>query len=473
MIFKTQPFKHQFDALQLTRGLEYAALLMETGTGKTKVAIDTAAHLYSHRQISGILIVAPKTICRNWSDKEIPTHLPDQIKRKIVMWGSKTVKLDKALHGLYHNCFDTLAILIVNVETLHGNRCYDECEKFLKTKSILMIIDESTTIKNPKAVRTKAAIALGKMAKYRRIMTGTPATENPMAFFTQFEFLKKGSLGSNSYYGFRNTYGVLKKRYVNGRSFDEVIGYQRLGDLKDRVAQHSYRVLKNECLDLPDKVYEIRYIDPSIEQQRVYELIRNETMALLQNGDLVLAPLMITQILRMRQALCNLTSAEGKEQPIDDKYPRIEEISKIVDESGSQQVLIWATFIKNIKNIAEALPGSRVIYGDVKAEERQQAVADFQEGKFKVLVMQPRTGGYGLTLTAATLVIYHDNDWSLESRIQSEDRCHRIGQKNAVTYIDLVAATTIDEKIRDALVKKRELADLVTGDNLRNLLMES
>lgn len=473
MIFKTQPFKHQLDALQITRNKEFAALLMETGTGKTKVAIDTAANLYNEKKINGLLIVAPKTICRNWSEKEIPSHLPDEIKRKTVIWGPKNGRFEKELSALYHNSFDRLSIFIVNVETINGDRCFDECEKFLKAKACLMVIDESTTIKNFKAVRTKSCIALGKLAKYRRIMTGTPATENPMAYFTQFEFLKKGSLGSNSYYGFRNTYGVLKKRYVNGRSFDEIIGYQRLNELKDRITQHSYRVLKKECLDLPDKIYEIRYIDPSTEQQRVYELIRSETMALLRNGDLVLAPLMITQILRMRQALCNLTSAEGKEQPIDDKYPRIEEIIKIVDESGGQQVLIWATFIKNIKDIAEALPGSRVIYGDVKADERQQAVAEFQEGKFKVLVMQPRTGGYGLTLTAATLVIYHDNDWSLESRIQSEDRCHRIGQKNAVTYIDLVTPNTIDEKIRNALVKKRELADIVTGDNLRNMLMES
>lgn len=476
LMFKLPPFKHQLEALERTKNNIYSAFLCEMGTGKSAMCIATAAHLFKEKKINGFLIVAPKTICRNWSEKEIPTHLHDDIKRKIVVWRSPCRALEKEIMSMYHNISDILNIFIVNIETVAGLKCYDEIERFLKHKNVLFVIDESTTIKNPKADRTKACIKLSKLAKYRRIMTGTPITQSPMDLYSQFEFLQPSALGSKSFYGFRNQYAVLSRRYVNGRSFDEVIGYQRLDELKKIIEPISYRVLKKDCLDLPEKIYEIRYVEPSLEQRRIYELLKDETMAMLTNGNLVLAPLIITQILRLRQVLCNLTSAEGVEQSIDEKYPRIDEIMKILEECGDQKVIIWASFLRTIEiirfSIADkyGIDSVATISGAIKNDIRTEVVNKFQTGNLRFIVAQPRTGGYGLTLTAATTVIYHDNDWSLEVRQQSEDRCHRIGQNNKVTYIDLVASGTIDEKIRSALVVKKELADIVNGDNIKNLL---
>lgn len=477
-MFKLQPYNHQTTAFNETGNKVYAGLLCEMGTGKTAIAIATAAALFAENKINGLLVVAPKTICRNWSEKEIPTHLHSDITSKMVIWRNSSKQLDKELCNLYMGA-EVLRIFIVNIEAISTDRCYDECHKFLTRCNALMVIDESTTIKNIKAERTKACMKLGLLASYRRILTGTPVTQSPMDLYSQFQFLKPGCLGSKTFYGFRNQYAVLKKRYVNGRNFDEVVGYQRLDELQARLKPLSYRILKRDCLDLPDKIYEVRYIEPSVEQRRIYELVKTETMAMLRNGQLITAPLMITQILRLRQALCNLTSADGNEQCIDDKYPRIDEILKILEECDGK-VIIWANFISSINKIRNEIrkqlgdKSVAIIHGGIKADDRQAIVESFQDNnsEMKYLVAQPRTGGYGLTLTAATTVIYHDNDWSLEVRQQSEDRCHRIGQKNNVTYIDLVAAGTIDERIRAALVGKKEVADLVTGDNLKSLLTD-
>ncbi|MGE0383069.1 MAG: helicase-related protein, partial [Hyphomicrobium sp.] len=199
----------------------------------------------------------------------------------------------------------------------------------------------------------------------------------------------------------------------------------------------------------------------------------------LNSGTSVSAPLVVTQLLRLRQALCNIApAAAGATVAIDDKNPRLDAVLELLEEAGGQKAIIWANFVPSIKLLTEEI-GKKFgrgkvahISGDVPALERQEIVRQFQEleNPLQYLVMQTRTGGYGLTLTAATLVIYHDNDWSLEVRLQSEDRAHRIGQRNNVTYVDLVAPNTVEEKILAALLTKQELANKITGDDLRKLL---
>jgi SNF2 family DNA or RNA helicase len=486
-VFKTDPFEHQRKGFLLSCTAIYYALLMEMGTGKTKVGIDTTAFLFENNKVNGLLVLAPKSICRNWADKEIPTHLPERIVRKTVLWGSSSVKLDQRLETIAIPQTGVLHVLVMNIEAITTDRGLQEAAKFLRSHNVMMIIDESTIIKNHKAVRTKVAIKLGLLAKYRRIMTGTPVTQSPLDVYAQFEFLQSKSLGSSSYFGFRNQYAILQKRYVNGRTFDQVVGYQRLNELQTAIQSHSYRVLKKDCLDLPDKIYEVRYIELTPEQKRYYEELRENAISTLGNGQTIATPLMLTCLLRLRQALCNIAPIQQTEddphtvpmtQPISMKDNRLEEVMNILAEAGDQKVIIWANFRSSIENLRAAIEKEYgegtvgCIHGDVSQEQRQEFVYNFQDdsNKLRFMVAQPRTGGYGLTLTAATLVIYHDNDWSLEVRQQSEDRAHRIGQKHAVTYIDLIAPNTIDEKIRSALVEKRDLADKVTGDKLLEML---
>jgi SNF2 family DNA or RNA helicase len=479
-IFKTTPYKHQLEALEQSRDKRVYALLMEMGTGKTKVVIDTVSYLFGLGKVNAMLVVAPKSICTNWAKKEIGAHLPDHVERRVVLWQQSTDKFEKELAQLTKVEPMKLHVLVINVEALATDRGYKAAERFLRGHDALFVIDESTIIKNPTATRTKRAIKLGNLAAYRRIMTGTPVTQSPLDIYAQFGFLDTDILRSSSYYGFRNQYAVLRKRYVNGRSFDEVVGFQRLNELKELLRPHSYRALKRECLDLPAKIYETRTVELTDAQRRYYNQIKDDALAILNDGSVVAAPLVITQLLRLRQALCNIapTVEGGPTVTIDDRNPRLDAVLELLEEAGDQKVIIWANFVPSVKLLNEGIGKEfgreKVAYisGEVPALRRQEIVEQFQdpEHPLKYLVMQTRTGGYGLTLTAATLVIYHDNDWSLEVRLQSEDRAHRIGQKNSVTYIDLVAPDTVEEKILASLMSKQELADRVTGDKLRQLL---
>lgn len=479
-VFKTTPYKHQLEALLESRDKRYYALLMEMGTGKTKVIIDTASYLFGLGKINAMLIVAPKSICTNWAKKEIGAHLPDHVERRTVLWSASTDKFERELAQLSKVEPMKLHILVMNIEALATDRGFKAAEKFLRGHDVLFAIDESTIIKNPTATRTKRAIKLGNLASYRRIMTGTPVTQSPLDVYSQFQFLDQSILRSSTFYGFRNQYAVLRKRYVNGRSFDEVVGFQRLSELQNLLKPYSFRALKRECLDLPEKIYTTRYVEPSEAQRKYYNQMRDDALAFLDTGELVAAPLVITQLLRLRQALCNVAPAGDKEGSvaIDDKNPRLDAVIELLEEAGEQKVIIWANFVHSIKLLQEGIGRTfgrdKVAYisGEVPALKRQEIVEQFQDpaSPLKYLVMQTRTGGYGLTLTAASLVIYHDNDWSLEVRLQSEDRAHRIGQKNSVTYVDLVAPDTVEEKILAALLSKQALADRVTGDKLKELL---
>lgn len=479
-IFKTNPYKHQLDALLVSRDEPNYALLMEMGTGKTKVVIDTCSYLFGLGRINGLMVVSFKSICTNWARKEIKDHLPDHIDRRVVLWQESTKKFEQELAQLSKVEPMKLHVFVINIEALASERGYKAAEKFLMGHDVMFAIDESTLIKNPTATRTKKAIKLGLLAKFKRIMTGTPVTQSPLDIYAQFAFLDPEILGSTSFYGFRNQYAVLRKRYVNGRSFDEVVGYQRLSELQDRLKAYSFRALKRDCLDLPEKIYETRYVEPSPAQRRYYEAIRDDALAMLNDGTLVAAPLVITQLLRLRQALCNIAPAGDGESAvtIDDQNPRLDAVLEILEEAGPQKVIIWANFVHSIKllnaGIGKQMGEDKVAYisGEVPAARRQELIEQFQDldNPLQYIIIQPRTGGHGLTLTAATLVIYHDNDWSLEVRLQSEDRCHRIGQKNNVTYIDLVAPDTVEEKISQALLQKQALADRITGDKLRELL---
>ena len=308
------------------------------------------------------------------------------------------------------------------------------------------------------------------MAKYRRILTGTPVTAGPIDIYTQMSFLSDNILQS-SFYGFRNRYCVLRRRTINMRTFDEIVDYQNLDELQDILKPYSYRVTKAECLDLPDKVYTKREIEMTPKQKKVYDILKRKAYIELSEEKSVTAPLVITRLLRLQQIMCGFVKYDdGREEEIDKVNPRITELLQVLEETEGQAI-IWSNYTRSIHDIENAikkhLPNKTcaTYYGDTKSEDRQEIVTEFQAGKIDYFIGQPRTGGYGLTLTNATTVIYYANSYDLEVRLQSEDRPHRIGQTNKVTYIDFVTPKTIDEKIFEALRNKKSLADSITGDN--------
>jgi SNF2 family DNA or RNA helicase len=445
---------------------------MEMGTGKTKVLIDNMSMLYDKGKIDGALIIAPKGVIKTWYEQELPTHLPNHIENVSVLWQSNITKTQQEKLESLFEIETALHILIMNVEAFSTEKGVKFATKFLNSHKVLMAIDESTTIKTPTAQRTKNIIDLGEYSKYRRIMTGSPVTKNPLDLYTQCYFLDPYLLDHASYYSFRNRYAVMKTMHVRGRSIQVVHKFQNLSELSERLKEFSYRVLKEDCLDLPPKNWIKRHITLSKEQQKVYDQMKKTALATL-NGKVTSTMTVITQLMRLQQITCgHFVADDGTTQEI--KSNRITELVDVLNEIEGKAI-IWGHCQKDIKNIVDEIekiygPGSVVsYYGLTPQEERQDNIRQFQsDPKCRFMVGTPSTGGYGITLTAANTVIYYSNGYDLEKRLQSEDRAHRIGQKKNVTYIDIIAEDTVDEKIQESLRKKINIASEVLGEELRD-----
>ena len=469
--FKTPPYKHQLDALEKSWNKDTFAYFMEMGTGKTKVLIDNLSILYDKGKINGALIVAPKGVIGTWYNQEIPNHLADHVSHKSVLWQANiNQKQQDKLDTLFETGED-LHILIMNVEALSSEKGTRFATKFLNCHKTLMAIDESTTIKNPKAKRTKNIIALSKLAKYRRILTGSPVTKNPLDLYSQCEFLSPWLLNFASYYSFRNRYAEMKQVNVAGRTIQLVAGFKNLGELSDSVKAFSYRVLKEDCLDLPEKVFIKRHVTLTPDQKKLYEQMKKAAMAVL-NGKVNTTTTVLTQLMRLHQITCgHFTADDGTTQAVESN--RLKELMDILEDIDGK-VIIWANYQMSVGEIIQALvkkygEESYVhYYGLTPQEDRQDLIRKFQnDPKCRFIVGTPQTGGYGITLTQANTVIYYSNGYDLEKRLQSEDRAHRIGQKKTVTYIDLIAEDTVDEKIVKALRDKINIASEVMGEELK------
>ena len=476
--FKTKPFKHQAEALEKACDQQYYAFFMEMGTGKTKVAIDNLAMLYLKNKVDAALIIAPKGVYDNWVTLEIPKHLPDDVPVKVMRWQPRLSKTyQKELEIFVKHRFDGLKIFVMNIEALSTSKGAKIAGVFLiGHEDNMIIIDESTTIKNRSASRTKNLMTLKGYSSYRRILTGSPITKSPMDLYSQCSFLSTRALNFSSYYAFQGRYAIIKQRAFGARSFQEIVGYRNLEELNEKLEQFSTRTLKEECLDLPDKLYTRRNITMSDEQNSVYNQMKKLALAQLDSGELSTTASILTQIMRLQQICCGFFQPDvGEIRQLPNN--RLSELLDITDELQGKAI-IWASFTHDIQQIARSLrdrfgPDSVALYyGDTPQEDRQKIVHKFQDmtSELRFFVGQPKTGGYGITLSAATTVIYYSNSYDLENRLQSEDRAHRIGQKKNVTYIDLVCPNTIDEKILEALKSKINLSQKVFGEEARNWL---
>ena len=470
--FKTKPYAHQMTALEKSWNKESYAYFMEMGTGKTKVLIDNMAMLYDKGKIDGALIIAPKGVIGTWYNQEIPTHLPDHIENVSVLWQANITKGQQEKLNELLKSSDKLHILIMNVEALSTSKGTDFAESFLRTHNTIMAIDESTTIKNSSAKRTKNILKLGPQSKYRRIMTGSPITKNPLDLYSQCEFLSSWLLDFASFYAFRNRYAEMKTIHAQGRSIQVVNFFKNIGELSEKLKGFSYRVLKEDCLDLPDKIYVKRNVALTEEQSKLYKQMKTMALAIL-NGKQTTTVTVLTQLMRLHQITCgHFTADDGSTQNI--KSNRINELMNVLEEIEGKAI-IWANYQKDMFEIKKAIEkeygeGSVVdYYGLTPQEDRQPNIKRFQEDpECRFFVGTPQTGGYGITLTQANTVVYYSNGYDLEKRLQSEDRAHRIGQKKSVTYVDLIAEDTVDEKIVKALRKKINIASEVLGEELRD-----
>ena len=476
--YKLKPFDHQIDALEYGWDRPEFGLFMEMGTGKSKVLIDNMGMLFLDGQINFALVIAPKGVYRNWVAKEIPEHMSDDIPHRVIRWVSGPNKKQKEEMRSVQDTFDGLTIFVMNVEafsSLKGQKAGQWMSRMLGSRGMITI-DESTTIKNHKAKRTKSLMKIAAGFKYKRLLTGSPITKSPMDIYSQCEFLRPGLLGFESYYAFQGRYAVVQRRKMGAAAFQQIVGFRNLDELTKRIDMFSFRVLKKDCLDLPEKIYTARYVGMTPQQFDMYEQIRRHAMVLLDSGEMSTAPAVITQMLRLQQIMSgHLKTDDGDMLYFPSK--RMDALEEIINEHNGKAI-IWSRFRYDIISITEMLnkkfgEGCAVSYfGDTSDDDRAAAVLNFQNPAhpLKFFVGNPATAGYGLTLTEANLVVYYANDFNLETRIQSEDRAHRIGQKNNVTYIDLICEGSIDERIVKALRAKIDIGAKVLGEDAREWL---
>lgn len=475
--FKTKPYAHQLQALSGGPRTSWG-YLMEMGTGKSKTLLDDIGMRYLDGKIDFAVIFAPKGVYRNWVSKEIPEHFTDAIPHRVIRWvASPNKKQQRELRSISEP-FEGMTFFIMNIEalsTVKGKEALTWLGRRFGARG-LIAVDESTTIKNHQAKRTKAIVKAGQLFAYRRILTGSPVTKAPMDIYSQAEFLGPRLLGFGSFYAFRARYAVIRRRTMGSHSFDQIVGYQNLEELTEKIRSFSFRIRKDECLDLPDKIYTTREIPLTTEQAKLYAKIQEEGLAELENGEMVSTREVITKMLRLQQVLSGHTKTDEGEV-VEIPTNRFTELMAVLEETEGK-VIIWSRFRYDIQKMVEMIgkeygaDSVAAYFGDTPDDERAEIVRRFQdvEDPLRFFVGNPSTAGYGITLTAANTCIYVANSFDLEKRIQSEDRAHRLGQKHPVLYIDFITPNSIDERVVQALRDKIDLASLTLGEEARTWL---
>lgn len=472
--FKTKPFRHQLEEFESSRSNLVRGILWQQGTGKSKLVIDQTAWLYDAGEIDALLVLAPNGVHQNWETDELPAHCP--IPYQAHSWSSKSASAkwhQRAVASLLEST--DLAILLMSYDAFMTKAGRKLAEKFAEKRKVMCVCDESQRIKTPRAKRTQSVVAFGRRFEYKRILSGTPITNSPFDIYPQLKFLNEDfwkQHGFARFEPFKTYFGVWEQRINNkGQRFPNCLYFKNLEKLYDIVRTICSRVTKEEVLDLPEKIYSKRYFEMSSQQKNLYEDLKTEFIAKLEGGELVTAPLIVTRILRLQQITCGYLPSDDCEQlNVLPENPRLRLLlDTLADVDG--QAIIFARFRHDIDQICEELKDQCVRYdGRVGDAARLEARKAFQAGSIHFFVGNPAACGVGLTLHAASTVIYYSNSFNLEHRLQSEDRAHRIGQTCHVRYIDLVAKGTLDAHIVQSLRDKFNIASKITGDEVRKWL---
>lgn len=480
---KTKPFSHQKEDHEQYREELARGRFWEMGTGKTKPTLDDLGFLYDGGEVRRAVVVAPNGVHSNWVTDEIPAHLPDDIAEESMIFEFHSKKArnkstSDALDSLMGH--EKLAILAMSYEGIMTPIGRKFAEKFLNGAPSFMVLDESHRIKSPGAKRTIGLVAMGRRADYRRILSGTPVTQGPFDLYSQIKFLNEEHWRANgfaSYEAFKTHFGIWETGYAsdgNGgvREFPNCVAYRNIPELRGMVRQLCSRVTKEQVLDLPEKLYTRWTFDMTSKQRKIYNDLRDEQMVFLDSGDLVTAPLAITQLLRLQQVTCGYlpTGDEDELYMIPGGNPRVEMLMERLRDVG-HQAIVACRFRLDIQQIREALRKEGIscveYHGAIGPDERTRARQTFNAGDAQIFLGTSATMCEGLTLTRAKSTFIYSNSFKLGERLQLEDRNHRIGQDVPVHYNDFVARGTVDTRIVGSLRRKFDIATELNGDELR------
>lgn len=524
MTFKTEPYAHQKEVFDLYKDRNFYALFMEMGTGKSKVAIDIAGYLFAEGKIGAVLLIAPNGVHYQWHSEQLPEHSP--VPYKSFVWDSKkfnTRHYITALRTFKEPDDHHLKWFCANVEYFSTAAYINIFKDYLVKYRTFIIVDEATRIKNPRAKRTKTILELSHMSHYRTILTGSPVTNSPFDLWSMFEFLKHNFWDCN-YFVFMHRYGLfvkdmnrytgrtfqrvmnekdynaLKSRIARGESIEriaaytgisekniqyvlshpEFTGYKNIEDLKKIIAPHAFYKNKVDCLDLPEKIYEKIYVDFGPEQQKIYKDLVKLLLARYQNAELTVQN-KVALTLRLMQVCGGFFPSPELKKPrmIGEKNVKISRLIEDLEEIGEERVIIWAHFVAEIEAITEelqkAFPSWRIesYYGKTDKVKRRTLINEFQKGDIKIMVCNQQTASFGLNLQRSNLHYFFSNDYSLEHRIQAEDRSHRSGQKWPVVYKDILVRNSVEERVMHVLKNKQSLLDFFKRHKLSDMISEN
>ncbi len=555
MKFKTKPYKHQLEAYELHKDDEYFALFCEMGVGKSKIAIDIASYKYEQGTIDSVLIIAPNHVHSRWITEQYPEHC--SIPYKSFVWNSgksKTVIYNNMIEEFLTPKWPKLKVFSINVEAFQSKSIIPYIVAYMKTNKVFTIVDEATRVKTPTAVRSKT---IHKLEKYgqRCILTGTPVTKSPFGLWSMFEFLHHDYFGCN-FFMFQNRHGVMcqgvnertggrYKTLIDERTwaialsqlkkmdtergtaglmpddFEAVaVGlglseknvkfiwkqqafkkFKRLDELKKAIDPVTFYAKKEDCLDLPEKIYDTITIEMSKEHRKVYNTLKSKLLVEYEGKDLTVVNkvALTTRLMQLaggyfpytetREVEVGTSNAEKSYSSashtntvvikkkasllIGKKNVKIERIREELEEISHFPIIIWARFINELEALyAEFKKDYRcaLYYGATPPHTREAIIEDFKEGKYDIFIGNPSVAGFGLNLQEATTQFYYSNGFNVEERLQAEDRSHRIGVKRPCVYKDIVFLNSIDEKITMAILSGREMNDYFKAKSLREIL---
>lgn len=466
MPIKTKPFQHQVLGYNIAGQLlgifndsepgGGAALLMEQGCGKTLAAIAVAGRAFLNGNIDRVMVFAPASVVPVWPN-EFRMHA--DFDHEVIALEGPVKRRVAVLEG-WERDRGTLQVAATNYE---ASWRMDEAIKAWQPD--LIICDESQRIKTPGAQQSKALHRLGRAARYRMILTGTPISNNPLEFFSQYKFLDPSIFG-NSYYAFRNRYATM-----GGFEGRQVVGFRNLPELTKKAHAIAYRVTKEEALDLPPFIDQTLYCELEPKAARAYTALAKESVAELDSGEQVTAANVLARLLRLSQLTGGYVGTEeGETEQV--STAKLSLLAETLDDLlvvDGKKIVIFARFLAEIEAIKGLLADRGVDYewitGAVPMAERGGAVERFQQQpQCRVFLAQIQTAGLGITLTAADTAIFYSLDFSFANYDQCRARIHRLGQKNACTYIHLVVKSSVDEQVLGALLEKKDMAALVVDD---------
>ena len=471
-LHKREPWQHQDAIFRASRDEAAWGFFMEQGTGKGKVMVDTAAWGYMQGRIDAVLLVCDKGIVRTWLEEHLPENMPDHVPYHAMTYDAAKAggKRMQAQLSAFLRTPDALMFMVTNWAAFRTDRGRKFFETMVRTRQVLMMLDESDAIKSPKAKQTRAITTVGKRAAMRRIATGTPVADGPFDVFSQMRFLDPGILAITSFTAFKHEYGDWEKRFTATHSYPHLVAYRDLGRLHGIMARHSSRVLKEECFDLPPKVYERLYVELGAAASAMYGQLKEDLVYL---GEPVTQPLVaLTRAAQIASGFYQ--DADGMAEWFDEQ-PKADAVVALLKRMGSnRQAVVWGQFHAELDILAKAMHDAGITIarydGRMPMHDRDQAERLFKAGDCQVMLATSQAAGKGRNWQNASAMFYHSNSPKLILRLQSEDRAHRGGTQHSVTLWDICAEGTGDAKRLDALRGKKNVADIVNGDNVQEWL---